>query len=127
MRKQSRAGGGPRSNKNVSPPVRYGQPAKEKYVRGTSQIGQSLGNHITERRGTVNPIEPVRGGPIGGGLNVKLGNEVAKNVGKGGCGTGRTNYGQSGSQQQYGSANPGSAPAKNVDILGAFGPESKPR
>jgi hypothetical protein len=41
---------------------------------------------------------------------VKFGNEVALNVGKGGCGTGRTIY-ASGSQSGsggHGSANPGS-------------------
>jgi hypothetical protein len=35
---------------------------------------------------------------------------VALNVGGGGCGTGRTLYGQSGSQGQHGSVNPGNPP-----------------
>ena len=31
-------------------------------VKGVSQIGSSLGNHITERTFTVNPIEPLHKG-----------------------------------------------------------------
>jgi hypothetical protein len=38
---------------------------------------------------------------------VKFGNEVALNVGKGGCGTGRNLYGQSGTQGVHGATNPG--------------------
>jgi hypothetical protein len=55
---------------------------------------------------------------------VKFGNEVALNVGKGGCGTGRTVY-ERGTQQQYGSGGP-QEPAGR-EILGAYGPESKRR
>jgi hypothetical protein len=58
---------------------------------------------------------------------VKFGNEVALNVGKGGCGTGRTIY-KTGSQGMQGNVAPGNAPAKNRDILSEFGPESsRPR
>jgi hypothetical protein len=101
---KSRAGGGIRSNKNVSPSVRYGQARKEKRVAAVSQIGSSLGNHVTDRRQVVNPIERVEGRQ---GISVPLGNEVAKNVGKGGCGTSRVLYGQSGSQGQHGPSAPG--------------------
>jgi hypothetical protein len=49
---------------------------------------------------------------------VKFGNEVALNVGKGGCGTGRTNYGQSGSQGVHGATNPGKpSPNRYRDAL----------
>jgi hypothetical protein len=45
---------------------------------------------------------------------VPFGNEVALNVGKGGCGTGRTLYGQSGVQGVHGSANPGEPRANRL-------------
>jgi hypothetical protein len=35
-------------------------------------------------------------------MSVPFGNEVALNVGKGGCGTGRTLYGQAGTQGTHG-------------------------
>jgi hypothetical protein len=54
---------------------------------------------------------------------VPFGNQVALNVGPGGCGTGRTLYGQAGSQGSHGPTNPGNAPAKNRDILSEFGPD----
>jgi hypothetical protein len=49
---------------------------------------------------------------------VKFGNEVALNVGKGGCGTGRTIY-ASGSQGTQGATNPGSpmSPGRARGIL----------
>ena len=119
MSKGHRPAGGIRSNKNVSPPVRYGEARKEKRVAAVSQIGQSLGNHVTDRRQKVNPIEKVEGRQ---GISVPLGNEVAKNVGKGGCGTGRTIYSR-GVQGQHGPSASGNAPAKNTDILRQFGPD----
>jgi hypothetical protein len=48
---------------------------------------------------------------------VPLGNEVAKNVGRGGAGTGRKLYGQSGSQQQYGAPEGKPAPKGGRDAL----------
>jgi hypothetical protein len=54
----------------------------------------------------------------------KFGNEVALNVKGGGPGTGRTLYGQSGTQGQHGPVAGSSKPAGR-EILGSFGPESK--
>jgi hypothetical protein len=124
MAKGHKPAGGIRSRNVTERPVKYGQPAKEKLVRGVSQIGSSLGDHATERAAKLTKaIEPVRGGPLTGAINVKLGNEVARNVGGGGPGTGRVTM-RSGSQQQWGAAAPGNAPAKNTDILNQFGPDS---
>ena len=120
---RSNAGGGIRSRVVTQRPVRVGKGATRVNERGVTQIGQSLGDHITERRQTVDPVERVRAGAMGGMGNVPLGNTVAKNVGKGGPGAGRTLYGQCGSQGQHGPSAPGSAPAKNTDILRQFGPD----
>jgi hypothetical protein len=117
---KSRSGGGITGKNNVSPPVRYGQARKEKRVAAVSQIGQAMGNHVTDRRQVVNPIERFEGRQ---GISVPLGNEVARNVGKGGCGTGRVLYGQSGSQGMHGSPAQGNPPERR-DILSEFGRES---
>jgi hypothetical protein len=45
------------------------------------------------------------------------------NVGEGGCGTGRTLYGQSGSQGLHGQPAPGNAPTKTRDTLADYGPD----
>ena len=93
------SGGGLGMNKNTSPPVRYGSSAQGKRHQAVAQIGSSMGNKVTERGRTAKgAIEDIRGkAPI----SVPLGNEVAKNVGPGGCGTGRTLYGKGGTQGQH--------------------------
>jgi hypothetical protein len=96
---RSGAGGGIRSNKNVSPPVKTGQPAQRIRHEGASRIGQSVGNKGTESSKSMPNVERVHGGVMGGVGSVPLGNEVAKNVGKGGPGAGRTLYGQSGTNK----------------------------
>jgi hypothetical protein len=109
---QSRAGGGVRSRVVTEKPVRYGDRARAMSPKGVSQIGTQRGDHATAKaRLLKGDVESVRGPlkPAGGPGGVALGNEVAKNVGKGGAGTGRVLYGQSGSQQQYG-AGAGKAP-----------------
>jgi hypothetical protein len=109
-RNRGGAGGGINSNKRVERPVKTGSRAEAISERGTSQIGQSLGNHITDRRGTVSgAVEKVRGELRAPGQpgSVPLGNQIAGNVGKCGPGTGRRLYGKSGSQCQTGPANPG--------------------
>ena len=60
---------------------------------------------------------------VGGPGSTKLGNEVALNVGGGGVGTGRVQYGQSGTQAQHGPVNPGK-PTPARDIFGEFGSDS---
>jgi hypothetical protein len=119
----AKPGGGIRSKNVTRQPVRYGQSAQEKKVRGVSQIGQSMGNHATQSGRTLTrAVEPVRGGPIPGVGSVKLGNEVARNVGTGGPGAGRMVH-ASGSQTQHGSV-AGRPVAPGRDILNSFGPDS---
>jgi hypothetical protein len=106
----AKAKGGGITGKNViRPGVRTGQPAREMRPAGVSQIGSSMGNHATQTgkvlRGAVEPIAG-RAKP-----SVPLGNDVALNVGKGGPGAGRTLYGQSGTQGQYGSVSGSPRPA----------------
>ena len=67
-----------------------------------AQLGQHVGDKATHgnSKGTG-----YRGEPLHNNKSfqpVKFGNEVALNVGKGGCGTGRTLYGQAGSQGCHG-------------------------
>lgn len=98
-------GGGIGSRVNVEKGVRVGERAKVVNPRALSQIGSSLGNKAATGSGkTVRPVEDIYKGrkPAGGPGGIPQGNEVALNVGKGGPGTGRKLYGQSGSQQQYG-------------------------
>ena len=108
MAKRNPGGGiGSRVNKEVS--VRYGQRAERISEKGVSQIGSSMGNHVTEHRRTASKaVEKVRGELRAPGTpgSVPLGNQIAGNVGKGGPGVGRKLYGQSGSQCQT-PANPG--------------------
>jgi hypothetical protein len=108
MAKRNPGGGiGSRVNREVA--VRYGQRAERISEKGTSQIGQSMGNHITERKGTVSgAVEKVRGElrPQGTPGSVPLGNQIAGNVGKGGPGTGR-DVQRCGSQGVHGEVNRG--------------------
>jgi hypothetical protein len=84
------------------------------------------GSHVT--RGEESSY---RGDPLHSGRSfqtVPFGNEVALNVGPGGCGTGRTIY-KTGSQGTQGTTNPGNprpVPARHV--IESYGPESsRPR
>jgi hypothetical protein len=112
-------GGGSRSRQVVSKPGRVGQPAERVHQGGAGQIGVAQGSHVMDRR-KDSPYrgDPLLGSPrpVGGPGAVKLGNQVALNVGAGGPGKGRTLYGQSGSNQQYGSP-AGNAPAKGREII----------
>jgi hypothetical protein len=98
-------GGGSGSRVNREVGNRVGQRANEMRPRGVSQIGSSMGNHRTDGSGKASrAVEAVKGRPLPAGLSVPLGNAVSLNVGKGGPGTGRRLYGQSGSNKQYGSS-----------------------
>jgi hypothetical protein len=119
-----RSGGGITSKNLVHKPVRTGERARAIRERGTSQIGQSLANHVTERRQVVNPVEKVRGElrPQGGPGGIDLGNEVAK----------RTVCGPGGSRTVYGSGTQSAPPAPQArpsgrDTLLEFGPDFKQR
>jgi hypothetical protein len=91
--------------------VRVGDRARVVNPRALSQVGQSLGNKATDSSGRklTNPIETFYTGRSAAGKpgGVPLGNEVACNVQGGGPGKGRNLWGQSGSQKQWGAANPG--------------------
>jgi hypothetical protein len=116
-----RPGGGIASKQHVSIPVRTGSGSRGTNPGGVGQLGNKQGSHIT--RGEESNY---RGDPLHRGRSfqpVPFGNEVALNVGKGGCGTGRTLYGQAGSQGTHGPTNPGNAPAKHRDILSSYGPD----
>jgi hypothetical protein len=85
-----------------------------------AQFGAAIGNHATQsgNRLPYKGEEYVTKTPIG----VPLGNELAKNVGKGGPGTGREVF-ACGSQ---GTNSPTRSPiATGRDILRDFGPDSK--
>jgi hypothetical protein len=98
-------GGGPKSKNVVEPRVRTGSGSHGTRPGGAASIGQSYGSHVTNKDDTG-----YRGPKFHSERNfqpVPFGNEVALNVGKGGCGTGRTLYGQAGSQGTHGATNPG--------------------
>jgi hypothetical protein len=84
-------------SKNVTEkPVRTGAGARGVNTKYVSRVGQSMGNKITERPGSL-PYAPIG---MYGGASFKpapLGNALVNNVGRGGPGTGRKIY-ASGSQ-----------------------------
>ena len=86
---------------------------------GVNQLGAKYGDHVTERPKTGFRGEPMREGksfqPCG------FGNE--QTMGTNGPGKGMNLYGKSGTNQQYGAANPGNAPNKSTDILKSYGPD----
>ena len=109
------SGGGQRMNKNVQPRMRPG-PRSTNVISpyAVDRLGAAQGNHTTET-GSLGPNrEPLvaRRAP-----EVPLGNDLARNVGKGGPGKGRTLYGQGGTNKMYGPVNPGNAPFKGREIL----------
>jgi hypothetical protein len=123
----ARSGGnviaGGRGSKVVRPTgTRDGQKAFGVSPRGVAQIGYSVGNHVTEGQSGQSRL-PYKGEqwldkpPIA----MPLGNEIAKNVGKGGPGVGREVF-KCGSQ---GTSGPTRSPnASGPDILSQFGPDS---
>jgi hypothetical protein len=113
------SGGGIGMNKNVQPNVRTGAGSRSARPAGVAQIGQSQGSHVTANKDTT-----YRGEPLHNQRNfqpVKFGNEVALNVGPGGCGTGRTIY-KTGTQTQHGGV-AGTTKPTGRDILSDFGPD----
>jgi hypothetical protein len=112
-------GGG--ASKLASPKVRTGAAARGISPLAVSRIGVMQGNHSTDRGDLPTPREPLYHGH---NFNpVKLGVELATNVGKGGPGKGRTLY-RTGTQGMHGRAAQGSSP-KPVDILSQYGPDAK--
>jgi hypothetical protein len=96
------SGGGIGMNKNVRPPVVTGTGSHSTRAAGTNKFGYSVGDHVTNRGdGTGYRGERLHN-PEKNFQPVPFGNAVALNVKGGGPGTGRTNYGQSGSQGCHG-------------------------
>lgn len=115
-----RPAGGIASRQHVEKPVKTGSGSKGISPGWVGQRGQKQGSHVTDRRESS-----YRGEPKFTGRNfqpVKFGNEVALNVGKGGCGTGRTIH-KTGSQDQHGQPAQGNPEPAGRDILSSFGPD----
>ena len=123
MRRSGTGSGGGHGSKNVTrPSVRTGSGSHSTSPGGVGQIGQSQGSHVTNKDETGYRGEIFHKPP--NFQPVKFGNEVALNVGKGGCGTGRTIY-STGSQDQHGQPAQGNPQPAGRDILSSYGPESK--
>ena len=123
MRRSGVGSGGGHGSKNiVHKPVRTGSGSKSTSPGAVGQIGQSQGSHVTNKDETGYRGEIFHKPP--NFQPVKFGNEVALNVGKGGCGTGRTIY-KTGSQDQHGQPAQGNPPSQGRDILSSFGPDTR--
>jgi hypothetical protein len=124
MAKRNQAGGGSSSRQVREVPVRTGRAAQEMRPKEVSQYGSALGNHPTDgSRKLDGASEKVQGKRLPPSLSVPLGNEIAtRGLGVGG---GREVM-RSGSQCVSGPVAGSPRPAGR-DILGDFGPESKPR
>jgi hypothetical protein len=104
----------------VNKPVIRGTPARGLSPGAVSQIGEALGNKVTEGGKLAYRGENYLVGKTPAGGAAVLGNAKALDVGKGGCGTGREVMAR-GSQSTYGSANPGQArPGANKPIFPGF-------
>jgi hypothetical protein len=113
---------GSQSRNVTERPVRVGNRSDVVNPRGVSQVGQSLGNHVTESARKGRPVENMYAGrlPAGGPGGVPLGNQKALDVGKGGPGTGREVM-RSGSQCVTGPVNPGATrPGADKPIFPGF-------
>jgi hypothetical protein len=118
MAMKGSGGGGYGSRLHVEKSVRTGSGSHSTRPAGVSQIGYSVGDHSTNRPGSSGYRGEKLHGPAERNFQpVKFGNEVALNVGKGGCGTGRTLYGQAGTQGTHGATNPGNPRPPGRGIL----------
>jgi len=118
---KAKSGGGETMNKNRNVGVRWGDRMVNKVSpSGLSQVGTAVDPKV---------VTPVVEGRAKG--FAPFGNELAKNVGGGGPGTGRTIY-KTGSQQMWGSPRQGEmntapdVPATRTggrDILKGYGPD----
>jgi hypothetical protein len=118
------SGGGVGSNKITKPSVRYGERTTNKISPGgVGQMGTAIGGMMKgeSRHTSQNAAVAIKEGPAKAAT--KLGNQVAWET-EARPGGSRNVY-ETGTQMRYGAPDPGQAPAKNVDILGAFGPERK--
>ena len=111
-------GGGSASRVVTEKPQRLGTPARGMHPGGVSQLGEAVGNKITEKRGSSN----YRGDPWTDGkkpISTPLGNTVSAATT---CGPGGSReVMRSGTQGQHGSANPGQpTPGANKPIFPGF-------
>jgi hypothetical protein len=104
-------GGGIASRVVTERPVRTGSGSHSTRPAGVAMFGSAQGDHITNRPGGGTGYRGERLHNDKSFQPVQFGNSVALNVGKGGCGTGRTLYGQAGSQGTHG------APAQGAEGL----------
>jgi hypothetical protein len=107
---RARTGGGEGSNPHVKVKHVGGSPNVRKVdVGAVADFGNNKGTHVTDSGGreTNRPNTPLYKQARD---YVPMGNEVAKNVGRGGVGTGRILYGQAGSQGTYGKPVAGNPP-----------------
>jgi hypothetical protein len=102
-------GGGYGSRNIVRPGVRNGTPGRGWNPGNVGQIGQMLGEHSTESGGGLRGAYEPPSAPRPAAAEMRLGNEVATNVGKGGPGSGRQVM-KTGSQGTHGEVNRGSPP-----------------
>ena len=116
---QSGTGGGANYSQ---PKIRTGTPTTKKTsIDAVGNIGRSVGDHTTEQGTVKRPNTPLS---VDVKAAVRLGNEVALNVGRGGPGTGRVVH-PSGSQSQHSPVNPGSPrPVPQGHMLSDFGNDS---
>jgi len=106
MAMKGSGGGGYGSRPHVEKSVKTGSGSRGTRPAGVAQIGYSLGDHVTHSGESTG----YKGERLHNDRNfqpVKFGNEVALNVGKGGCGTGRTIH-TTGSQGTHGQPAAGS-------------------
>jgi hypothetical protein len=115
----NRPAGGLGSKNVVEKPVRTGVGARAVNTRFVSRVGQSIGNKVTEKRGTL----PSPRADVYEGASYKpiaLGNALVNNIGAGGPGAGRQVF-KSGMQGQHGAAvNPG-RPAPKGELFPGWG------
>ena len=119
MAMKGSGGGGYGSRQHVEKPVKTGTGNYSARAAGTAQIGIAWGNHRTALGGSETKYsgERLHNPERNPSMSVPFGNEVALNVGKGGCGTGRNLHGQAGSQGTHGSVNPGNPRPQGRGIL----------
>src|SRR6516165_10113546 len=104
-------GGGYGGRQHVEKPIRTGSGSRNARPAGVAQLGNAIGDHITNRPGSSGYRgEPLHGPAARNFQPTLFGNAKALDVGQGGCGTGRTLYGQAGSQGTHGQPAAGNPP-----------------
>jgi hypothetical protein len=89
------------ASKMVSPPIKAGSPNTRKATPdGAASVGRIVGNHVSDAAGSRTTQRP--NAPLYTEAKdfVRMGNDVATNVGRGGPGAGRKIH-RSGSQGQW--------------------------